>query len=158
MIERLRRLWALAIPALTGTLLAAALGMEHLLGLEPCPLCLMQRIWMIVAGLVCLAALLHRGGQRFYAGLGAFAGVVGGGFSIRHLYLQSLPEDQAPSCGPDLGYMFENVPLRDVLAAMTHGTGDCAKVESLIDVLIPVGALAGFIAIVLICTLAILRR
>jgi len=61
--------------------------------------------------------------------LGAISAIVGAGFSVRQLWLQSLPKDQIPACGPDLSYMLEAFPLSDVLAAMTSGTGDCAEVS-----------------------------
>jgi disulfide bond formation protein DsbB len=66
--------------------------------------------------------------------------MVGGGFAIRQLWLQSLPADQVPSCGPDLSYMIEAFPLGDLLAAMTSGTGDCAVVYDVI----PLMSIAGW--------------
>jgi disulfide bond formation protein DsbB len=73
--------------------------------------------------------------------------VIGAGFSIRQLYLQSLPEDQVPACGPDMTYMLENFPLADVLAAMTRGTGSCAEVAWQFGLTIPGWALVGFATI-----------
>lgn len=137
--------------ALTGLPLLAALVIEHIGGLVPCPLCLMQRVWMMAAGLVAVGAVIHASSSRAYPALTGLLACIGGGFSIRHLYLQSLPEHEAPSCGPDIDYMFQNFPLGDVLAAMTKGTGDCAKVNSIVDVLIPVGALAIFVLILGLC-------
>lgn len=150
--------WEWLAIALTGSLLASALIMEHLMGLAPCPLCLMQRVWMIIVGVVAVAGLTHGRSLGIYPLVGAATAGIGGGFSIRHLYIQTLPTSEAPSCGPDLGYMFSNFPLADVLAAMTRGTGECAKVDSIIDVLIPAGALAGFVLLILICTRGLLAR
>ncbi len=148
--------WEWFAIALTGSMLASALVMEHAMGLVPCPLCLMQRVWMILVGAVAVAGLIHGQSIGIYPLLGVLTAGIGGGFSIRHLYLQTLPPNEAPSCGPDLGYMFSNFPLADVLAAMTRGTGECAKVDSIIDVLIPLGALAGFILLIVICARALL--
>ena len=139
---------AALIVAATGALLAGALVMEHLLELTPCPLCLMQRIWFAIAGLISLAALIHSPRWGIYPLLTMLAGLVGGGFAIRQLYLQSLPEDQVPACGPDMAYMLENFPLADVLAAMTSGTGDCAAVVWQFGLTIPGWALVGFVVVI----------
>lgn len=141
---------AALIVAGTGLLLAGALIMEHIFGMDPCPLCLMQRAWFAIAGLLALAALIHSPRWGIYPLLTIFAALVGGGFSIRQLYLQSLPADQVPACGPDMSYMLENFPLSDVLAAMTSGTGDCAQVAWQFGLTIPGWALVGFIAIVIV--------
>jgi disulfide bond formation protein DsbB len=128
-------------------LLAGALVMEHLFDMDPCPLCLMQRVWFAIAGLISLTALLHSPRWGIYPLLTLLAAVIGAGFSIRQLYLQSLPEDQVPACGPDMTYMLENFPLSDVLAAMTRGTGSCAEVAWQFGLTIPGWALVGFAAI-----------
>ena len=83
-----------------------------------------------------------------YPLLGGLCTVVGGGFSVRQLWLQSLPADQVPACGPDLTYMLEVFPLSEVLAAMTSGTGDCAEVSwSLLGFSIPGWLLLCFMAL-----------
>lgn len=141
---------AALIVAGTGLLLAGALIMEHVFAMNPCPLCLMQRLWFAIAGLLALAALIHSPRWGIYPLLSMLAALVGGGFSIRQLYLQNLPEDQVPACGPDMAYMLENFPLADVLAAMTRGTGDCAEVAWQFGLTIPGWALIGFIAIAVV--------
>ena len=155
MVGRLR--WEWLILAATGLMLASALTMEHVFGLVPCPLCLMQRVWMIIVGLTAIVSLAHWQRLGIYPLLAGAAAAIGGGFSIRHLYLQTLPPEEVPSCGPDLGYMFENFPLGDVIGAMTRGTGDCAKVDSVMDVMIPAGALLGSVMLVLICLAALVQ-
>jgi disulfide bond formation protein DsbB len=71
--------------------------------------------------------------------------MVGGGFAIRQLWLQSLPADQVPSCGPDLSYMIDAFPLGDLLVAMTSGTGDCAVIHDVIPLMSIAGwSLLGF--------------
>ncbi len=135
------------IVAITGGLLAGAIVMEHVFDLDPCPLCLMQRIWFAFAGLISLAGLIHSTRWGIYPLLTILAAVIGGGFSIRQLYLQSLPPEAVPACGPDMTYMLENFPLSDVLAAMTRGTGDCAQVAWQFGLTIPGWALVGFVAI-----------
>ena len=144
---------AALIVAGTGFLLAGALIMEHIFMMDPCPLCLMQRVWFAVAGLLALAALIHSTRWGIYPLLTIVAALVGGGFSIRQLWLQSLPADQVPACGPGMDYMLENFPLGDVLAAMTQGTGDCAEVAWQFGLTIPGWALVGFAAIIVVAGL-----
>ncbi len=129
-------------------MMGVALYMEHVLMLTPCPLCMMQRIWVCIAGGVALLACVHGRGLRIYAGITALACVIGAGFSLRQLWLQSLPPDQVPACGPDLAYMLDTFPLADVLVAMATGTGNCALVDwSLFGISIAGYVLIGFIGI-----------
>jgi len=139
---------ATLIVAATGFLLAGALVMEHLFAMDPCPLCLMQRVWFAFAGLIALIGLLHSPRWGIYPLLTMVAAIIGAGFSIRQLYLQNLPADEVPACGPDMSYMLENFPLADVLAAMTRGTGSCAEVVWQFGLTIPGWALVGFIGII----------
>lgn len=120
--------WAIAICITSAGLLCIALVMEYALALSPCPLCMMQRIWLALTALFAYASLAHNPRWGIYPLIGSVCAGVGGGFSIRQLWLQSLPKDQVPACGPDLTYMLEAFPLSDVLVAMTSGTGDCAEV------------------------------
>lgn len=145
---------ALATLALCGGLVTGALVMEHLFGHVPCPLCLMQRIWFFVAGLCIAAGLLHDSRLGIYPVLTALAAMVGGGFSIRQLWLQSLPPDQVPACGPNINYMIEVFPASDVLRAMTQGTGDCAAVDwTFLGLSFAGWALVGFAAVIALCIL-----
>ncbi len=140
--------WAVLGCLVAGALLVGALFMEFVLGLAPCPLCMMQRLWVLICGLVFYAALIHNPKIGIYPVLSGLAAIVGGGFSIRQLWLQSLPADQVPACGPDIEYMLDAFPLSDVLIAMTSGTGDCAEVAwSLLGISIPGWTLLGFAAL-----------
>ena len=138
------------IVALTGALLSGALIMEHVFAMDPCPLCLMQRVWFALAGLISLAALIHSTRWGIYPLLTILAALIGSGFSIRQLYLQSLPPEEVPACGPDITYLLENFPLSEVLAAMTRGTGDCAEVVWQFGLTIPGWALVGFAGLVIL--------
>lgn len=145
---------AIALLALCGGLLAGALVMEHVMALIPCPLCLMQRVWFFVAGLCTCAGLLHNPRWGIYPLLTGVAALIGGGFSIRQLYLQTLPADQVPACAPNIDYMIEVFPASEVLRAMTRGTGDCASVDwTFLGLSIPAWALAGFAGIVVLAFL-----
>ena len=138
---------ATLIVATTGFLLGGALIMEHTFAMDPCPLCLMQRVWFAIAGLTALVSLLHSPRWGIYPLLTILASAVGAGFASRQLYLQSLPADQVPACGPDMAYLLDNFPLSEVLAAMTRGTGSCAEVVWQFGLTIPGWALVGFIGI-----------
>jgi disulfide bond formation protein DsbB len=111
--------------------LGVAFYMEHVMGLEPCPLCWLQRFGFMGAGLVSLLAALHgpRGfGARVYGFFLILTAGAGLGVAGRQLWLQSLPADQVPACGPSVEYMLEVLPFFDVLSTALKGTGDCAEV------------------------------
>lgn len=113
-------------------LLAYALYAQHVLGLEPCPLCIFQRVAVAGLAAVFALALLHgcRGsGARVYALLLGAVALAGMGVAGRHIWLQSLPPDQVPACGPGLDYMMEYLPWRDTLAMVLGGSGECAEVD-----------------------------
>jgi len=132
--------WATWICLGAGGILCIGLLVEFALGLAPCPLCMMQRIWFALTGIVAWIGLSHNPRWGIYPLVSALCAMVGGGFAIRQLWLQSLPADQVPSCGPDLSYMIDAFPLGDLLVAMTSGTGDCAVVHDVI----PLMSIAGW--------------
>lgn len=109
-----------------------ALIAQYVWLMEPCPLCVFQRIALIVLGLVFLLAALHapgRTGQRVYAVLLAGAALAGAAVAGRHVWLQHLPKDQVPSCGPGLDFMFDTFPVLEVLNMVLSGSGECAEVS-----------------------------
>lgn len=109
-----------------------ALYLQHVVGLDPCPLCIMQRIAVFGAMAVLIVALLHnpkKTGQRAYAALGLLCALFGLGVAGRHVWLQHLPEDQVPACGPGLEYMLDVFPWQEVIALVLRGSGECAKVD-----------------------------
>jgi disulfide bond formation protein DsbB len=139
---------ALCALALCGALVAGAQVMEHVFGYVPCPLCLMQRVWLLLAGLCTAAGLMDDPRRGIYPLLTAGSAVAGAGFSIRQLWLQSLPPEQVPACGAPIDYQIQNFPLLDVLRAMTEGTGDCAQVDwSFLGLSFAGWALVGFLLI-----------
>lgn len=148
--------WALAICIVSGGLLCIGLIMEHAMGLSPCPLCMMQRIWLALVGLTAYASLAHSPRWGIYPLVGCVFAIIGSGFSLRQIWLQNLPKDQVPSCGPDLAYMIESFPLSDLLAAMTSGTGDCAEISwSLLGLSTPAWLFAGFVVLLFGCVMQI---
>ena len=113
-------------------LLAVAFYMEHVMGLEPSPLCWLQRFGFMGAGLVSLLAFLHGPsgfGNRVYGFLLVITAGAGLGVAGRQLWLQSLPADQVPACGPSVDYLLDVLPWFEVLQTALRGTGDCAEVS-----------------------------
>nr|WP_298251038.1 disulfide bond formation protein B [uncultured Halomonas sp.] len=148
------RHWSLAGLAFCVLMMAVALGLEHLVGLEPCPLCIFQRVAVITAGLVFAVALIHnpagRLGAALYGVLSLAAVGTGIGVAGRHLWLQSLPADEVPSCGPGLDYMLDILPLQEVVNMVLSGSGECAEVDFLfLGVSLPAWTLLGFIVLAL---------
>lgn len=113
-------------------LLGIALYMEHVMKLEPCPLCIMQRIFFLATGLVALVGAIHNPaarGRTIYGAISTVTSLAGAGFALRQIYLQHLPKDQVPACLPSLDYMLEaDFPLKDVAKVMFSGDGNCAEV------------------------------
>lgn len=113
-------------------LIATALYFQYGMGLEPCPLCIMQRVAVISAGLVLLVATIHNPaavGRRVYGALVVVAGAFGFTMAARNVWLQHLPPDQVPSCGPGLNYMLETFPFHKALLMIFRGSGDCAVIH-----------------------------
>lgn len=112
-------------------LLAYAYYLQLHVGLEPCPLCIFQRIGVIILGLLFLLAGLFnfsgRGARVWAVLIGVFA-LAGALTSARHLWIQAHPDAMA-ACGPNLGYMLKTLPLFDVIKRVFTGSGDCAIVH-----------------------------
>lgn len=112
-------------------LMGFALYAQHVLLLDPCPLCVLQRFATIAVGLVFLVAALHHPqgwGGRVYAGLLLLAAASGFGIAAWHVRLQNLPPSEVPACGPGLDYMLDNFPLAEALSMVFKGSGECADV------------------------------
>jgi len=101
-------------------------------GLEPCPLCLVQRGFFMAVMAVYIVAAMHAPGRRgtvLYS-LGAALFALGGAVVAgRQVWLQHLPADKVPQCGPDLYFMLENFPFSRTLKTLISGTGECAAVD-----------------------------
>jgi disulfide bond formation protein DsbB len=112
-------------------LLAYAYYAQAVLHLEPCPLCIFQRVGVFALGIVFLIAAAHDPvgwGRRVYAGLLGAAALATIGIAVRHLYIQSLPAGSVPSCGASLDFMLKVFSLSEVLVKVLSGSGECAKV------------------------------
>jgi disulfide bond formation protein DsbB len=112
-------------------LLAYAYYAQYVMHLEPCPLCIFQRIGVFFLGVMFLIAALHDPvafGRRAYAALVTLAALATIGVAARHLYIQSLPPDAVPACGASLDFMLKIFSLSEVLVKVLKGDGQCAKV------------------------------
>ncbi len=133
-------------------LIAIALYMQYMMDLVPCALCMTQRVFIIAVGVVALVAWLsNASSSKSFPAIGMILAIIGGGFSIRHIWLQGLPEDLAPACGPTLGYLLENVPFVEALSVLLQGDGNCAEsVWSLLGLTIPGWTLVAFVGLFLV--------
>jgi disulfide bond formation protein DsbB len=115
---------------------AGVLGYAYYLqydqGLDPCPLCIFQRFCYVLLGGVSLIAAIHNPaalGRRIYGGLCSLVSIGGMVFAGRQVWLQHLPKDQVPECGPGLEDWVKTLPLTETIRKVFHGSGDCAAVD-----------------------------
>lgn len=140
---------------------AALLGFawyaQAVLQLDPCPLCIFQRVGVAAAAVLFLLAALHdprRWGAPLYGALLVAAALATMAVAARHLWIQHLPEGSVPSCGATLSYMLEIFPVADVIRKVLSGSGECARITwSFLGVSMPawvllaaagLGALGGY--------------
>lgn len=130
-------------------LLGFGLFLQYVKHLDPCPLCMVQRVVFIALFVVFLLAALHgpaRLGRRIYGVLTSALALGGVSIAARHIWIQNLPKDQVPACGPGLDYMLETMPMSDVLKELMHGSGECAeKVWSFFGLGIPEWSLVWYV-------------
>lgn len=105
--------------------------LQYVQGLEPCPLCIIQRILVIAIGLIALVGAIQapaHWGRRVYGACLALVALLGAVVAVRHLWLQSLPPEQVPGCGPGLDYILEHLPWHRALEQIMLGSGECSEV------------------------------
>ena len=166
MAARLNPLWwsfrqrCLAGFALCAGVVGFAIFSQFQWGLNPCPLCIFQRVAFAVAGVLLLVAGLHapasRWGRTAYAGLALLPTAVGLAIAGRHVWITHLPADQVPACGPGLDFMLEAFPLGKTLRTVFTGSGECAESDGwfLLGLDMPSWALIGFIGLLIISAYA----
>ena len=147
---RFRLLFAVAAAG-CAALLGYAYYSQYVLGFEPCPLCIFQRIGVFLVGLVALVGAIHgprRTGRHVYGVLGAVFATAGAVVAGRHLWLQNLPPEEVPDCGPGVDYMFEVFPFLDAVRMVFKGSGECAEVDwTLLGLSMPGWVLIAFAAL-----------
>ena len=144
----------------TLTMMATALiYFQHYLGYEPCVLCVAQRIATITIGVIALIAFAHGKATRVYASLLVLAAGAGAAIAGRHVWIQSLPEDEVPLCGPSFDYIVDAFPLRDALEMILLGDGSCADVHwDLLGLSIPAWTLIAFLGLLGLAIFQLIRR
>lgn len=113
-------------------LMGYALYAEHVLGFEPCPLCIFQRMAVIATGIVFLAAALHdpgRAGARTYGILINITALAGLLVAARHIWIQAQPPGAVAACGASLDYLMDVMPLTEVLTKVFTGSGECGVID-----------------------------
>lgn len=140
-------------------LLSMGAYFQFVQGLDPCPLCISQRLAIFFTGFVFMIAVAHnpkeQKGINRYAIFGALTALGGASISTRHIWIQHLPPDQVPECKPALEYMLQNFPLIETVKLMLSGTGDCAKVDwTMLGFSMPAWTLVAFL---MLASLSILQ-
>jgi disulfide bond formation protein DsbB len=132
---------------------------EHL---DPCPLCILQRIMVLIAGIVFLLGAIHNPvnvGRRIYGFLLLLAAGIGAAIAGRHVWLQQLPEDQVPTCGPGLNFILENFPINQAIDMVLRGSGECADVMwTFLGLSIPGWTLVAFIVMIIVALFQLFGR
>jgi len=143
-------------------LLVAAYYFEFYMGLMPCPLCMVSRLWVYLLGGLFLVAALHNPKnlmQKLYHGVFIIIAALGIATSAHHLYLQSLPADQVPNCGPGLEHMLNTLPFNEVLNQLIQGSGECAEVSwRLFGLSMPAWMLVFYSMTLLVCLLPFFNK
>ena len=124
------RLGYLAGFLICGGLILYALYLQYYEYQNPCPLCVLQRVVYIALMVVFLLGALHgprRTGAIVYSTLLMLVSLTGAGIAARHVWLQHLPKDKVPECGPGLGYILDRFPLFNALEKVFRGSGECAE-------------------------------
>ncbi len=137
--------------AVCALLLGFGYFLQYVQGLDPCPLCQVQRAFYYLVGAAFLLGAVHDPRGRLaaaYPGLAMLFALGGIGTAARQVWLQHLPPDKVPQCGPDLAFMLKNLPLSRTLEKLFTGTGECAVVDwSFLGLSIAEWSLAWFVAL-----------
>jgi len=113
-------------------LLGFAGFMQLSMAMQPCPLCIMQRLIVAAIGLLFIAGIFHvplSRNRKIYNGVILLFSILGILVSSRHIYLQHLPTGKAPTCGPGFNFLFQNLPTTDAIKMMFMGSGECSEVH-----------------------------
>lgn len=143
--------------------MAFAVGyLQNHLELDPCPLCVLTRIVVMSMAVVFFIALIHNPGQlgqRIYGGINLLIGLTGFAIQLRHIWLQSLPPDEVPACGPGLEFLLQTQPVFGALRQVLQGSGDCAEIDWMfLGMTIPMQTALLFIFLLLLVGIQLKKR
>ena len=143
--------------------MAFALYLQHVEHLDPCPLCIFQRIGLMIMGVFALIAALHNPAKRVvrigYSVLALLGIAWSTGVAARHVWLQHLPPEDVPACGPGLDYWLDVFPMQEVVQKVLHGSGECAKVDwTLLGWSLPHWSLLFFVVLLALSLWQVFRR
>ena len=136
---------------------AASFGMlgfgfylQYVKDLQPCPLCMIQRVFFVLTGLAFLAAAIHhpvrRWGAHAYGGLIALSSLAGAAVAVRHVWIQHTPEALRPACSPGWDFLLSTFGPLESVKRILHGSGECGRVDwTFLTLSIPEWALIGFV-------------
>ena len=142
-------------------LMGWALWLQFGENLEPCPLCMFQRVAVCAAGIVFLVGFIQnprRGGATVYAFLILMVAGAGASLAARQVWLQALPKDQVPACGMGISYMLDNLPFTQVIMKTLAGSGECAEKGWVFLDLSIAGWSLVFFAGMIVAAFALIRR
>lgn len=142
-------------------LMGYAFYLQYVLLVEPCPMCWFQRVALVAVALVFVVGAIvnpGRSGARVVAWLTLLTGGSGVALAARHLWIQSLPADQLPSCGMGITYMLESLPFLDVFARALKGSVECNKIDLVLGLPIPAWTLLFFVGAVIAAFLLVNHR
>ncbi len=156
------RLFYLTLVLICGSLLGFGYYLQFVEGLEPCPLCIFQRLAYLAIFAIAALATIH-GPQnawlRIYSGFILFFAVIGFGIAGWQVRLQHMPPDHIPECGPGLDYMLEVFPLTQTLTMAFTGSGECAEVQwTFLSLSIAEWSLICFLFFAIISSVHLIRR
>ncbi len=130
--------------AVSVLMLGFAYYLQYVQNMNPCALCIFERMTTAGLGFVFLLAWLHnpkRFGRWIYAALILVVAAVGVFVSARHVYIQSLPPNLVGSCGAPLKLLIQHLPPWQVIREVLHGSGECAHVNTFLGVSLPLWVL-----------------
>jgi disulfide bond formation protein DsbB len=156
------RIWHFFVFLCCVGLVSFALYNQHVQYLDPCPLCVLQRVAFMWIGAVALLAALHnpgRLGYQVYGWLLVAGSVFGALVAGRHVWLQNLPVELVPECSPGLNYMLQNFPVSEIIETILYGAGDCAEILwTFLGMSMPQWTFIWYVGLALVTLWAVYRR
>lgn len=147
-----KHLWLIVL--VSALVIAAALYSQYVMKMEPCPLCIFQRVAVMFVGAFALIMALvpqrKSGMGLFSAVLISIPALVGLAIALRQRYIQGLPPSEVPACGPGLDFMLDTLPLQNVIQTVLTGSGECAKVDYVLGLPLPIWSALFFVFAILV--------